>query len=263
LGTSSTISITWNNFTNPSVFGGYATEQIAGHVYCLSGDKITVDHNTCSNSGGQGVIFCYNAGIGTTNSIISNNHCEGNGQEGCTVYGGSSKLTSNNSVINNTSINNRFHQIEIWQSDNNTVTGNTVQENIIGRGNIGAITLYNSTGTTCTGNKVLCAQNNGIAIVAGSSNCIVSNNTIANTNGRNDVGGNNQYGNGILLDWDAVGDPQYLTIENNTISSSVAMLNKSGIYSTSNTIHHNKIDGNVFPGYEYRVHPYALATCGA
>ncbi|HEY8805547.1 MAG TPA: hypothetical protein VIM42_10670, partial [Clostridium sp.] len=34
-GDSSTISITWNNFTNPNTYAGYATEQISGHIYCL------------------------------------------------------------------------------------------------------------------------------------------------------------------------------------------------------------------------------------
>jgi len=188
-GDSSDINIMWNNFTNPETFGNYKEAQISGHVYCLSGDKITVDHNICNNSGGEGIIFAYNStdGRGVTNSIASNNHCEGCGEEGITTYGGSDKISNNNSIINNTCINNRYHQIEIWQSDNNVVTGNIVTENKSNVGNMGAITLYDSTGTTCTGNKIISAENNGIAILAGSLNCVVSNNTISDTNKANNT----------------------------------------------------------------------------
>lgn len=261
-GDSSFISITWNNFTNPSVYGGYQTEQISGHVYCLSGNNITVDHNTANNNGGQGIIFCYNSttGKGVTGSSISNNYCEGNGQEGTTVYGGSTKVTNSNSVIGNTCKNNRFNQIEIWQSDNNTVTGNTVEESITGVGNLGAICLFNATGTTCTGNTINSSNRNGIDIIAGSSYCTVSNNIIKDTNKANYPEA--EKGNGILLDWNGVADPQYITIENNTISSTGGIINKSGVYSTSNTNHHNTIDGNAITGYQYGVHPYAAATCG-
>jgi parallel beta-helix repeat protein len=263
-GNSSTINIQWNTFSNPSAFGNYATAQISGHVYCLSGTKITVDHNTANSNGGEGIIFCYNSttNMGVTNSVISNNHCEGNGEEGCTTYGGSNKISNNNSIINNTCINNRYHQIEIWQSDNNIITGNTVTENISGRGNIGAITLYNSTGTTCTGNKIISAENNGMAILAGSLNCTVSNNIIQNTNMCLDVA-TPQKGNGILMDWDCLLNISTITIDNNTISSTGGIINKSGIYSTCNTNEHNIISGNVITGYTTGVHQYAQETCGA
>jgi len=261
-GDNSDISITWNNFSNPSVFGGYTTEQISAHVYCLSGTKITVANNILNNNGGQGVIFCYNSitGKGVTNSSITSNHCEGNGQEGTTVYGGSAKVTSGNSVIGNTCINNRLNQIEIWQSDNNIVQNNTAQESIAGIGNLAAICLFATNGTTCTGNKVLSSESNGISIIAGTSNSVVSNNTITDTNKAKDTT-KPEKGNGILLDWNGVADPEYITIENNTMSSSNGIIAKSGVYSTSNTNHHNKIDGNVITGYQYGVHPYALATC--
>jgi len=261
-GDSSYINITWNNFTNPESFGGYKTEQISGHIYCLSGDKITVDHNTCNNSGGEGIIFAYNStdGRGVTNSIASNNHAEGNGEEGITTYGGSDKISNNNSIINNTCVNNRYHQIEIWQSDNIIVTGNTVKENIIGTGNMGSICLYDTTGTTCTGNKVISAENNGIAILAGSYNCVVSNNTISDTNKANDTTRADK-GNGILMDWCNYENISTITIENNTISSTNGVINKSGIYSTCNTNEHNKIDNNIVTNYTTTVHQYAQQTC--
>lgn len=231
-------------------------------MYCLSGNNITVDHNTANNNGGQGIIFCYNSttGKGVTGSSISNNYCEGNGQEGTTVYGGTTKVTNSNSVIGNTCKNNRFNQIEIWQSDNNTVIGNTVEESITGVGNLGAICLFNATGTTCTGNTINSANRNGIDVIAGSSYCTVSNNIIKDTNKANYPEA--EKGNGILLDWNGVADPQYITIENNTISSTGGIINKSGVYSTSNTNHHNTMDGNAITGYQYGVHPYAAATCG-
>ncbi|WP_414648729.1 right-handed parallel beta-helix repeat-containing protein [Clostridium sp.] len=76
---SSTITINKNIFNNPKVFGGYLKEQIGGHVYCLSGTKITVTNNSIKNSGGQGIIFSYNSATkkGTTSSAASNNTCEG------------------------------------------------------------------------------------------------------------------------------------------------------------------------------------------
>ena len=43
-------------------------------------------------------------------------------------------------------------------------------------------------------------------------------------------------------------------IKNGTIA-------KSGVYSTSNTNHYNKIDSNIIKGYKYGVHLYALETC--
>ena len=261
-GDSSTISITWNNFTNASVFGGYADAQISGHVYCLSGDKITVDHNTANSNGGQGIIFCYNSteGRGVTNSTISNNHCEGNGQENITSYGGDTFLTGSNTITGNTCINSRFNQLEIWQSNNNIVTGNTVQESIVGVGNLGAICLFSTTGTTCTGNTIVSSNRNGISVIAGSSFCTVSNNTIKDTNKANypEV----YKGNGILLDWNGIADPHDITIESNTMSSTGATIPKSGIYSTSNTKHNNTIDSNIISGYITDVSPYALDTCG-
>ena len=266
---SSNITIDNNNFDNAKVFGGYDREQISGHVYCLNGTNINVTNNLLKNSGGQGVIFGYNSttGKGTTNSVAINNKCEGNGQEGVTIYGGSNKVTSGNSIINNTCKNNRFNQIEVWQSNNNIVQNNTVEESlteaesITGIGNLGAICLFNTTGTTATGNNILSAQSNGIAIVAGTSNCIVSDNYIADTNGKNDIN-KPEKGNGILLDWNGVADPKYITITSNVISSSSAVIAKSGIYSTSNTNHHNQIDNNTISGYKNGLHEYAKMTIG-
>ncbi len=262
-GDSSDITIYNNYFDNPKVFGGFALAQISAHIYCLSGSRITATNNTLKNSGGQGIIFGYSStsGKGTTNCVALNNKCEGNGQEGITIYGGSNRVTSGNSIIGNTSKNNRYNQIEVWQANNNIVKNNTVEESIKGRGNMGAICLYATSGTTCIGNKVLCAQNNGIDIIAGSSNCTIANNNIANTNLNNSINTADK-GNGILLDWTGVADPQYITINNNTISSSNRIIAKSGVYSTSNTNHHNKIDSNIINGYKYGVHSYAQATCG-
>lgn len=259
---SSNITITNNNFDNAKVFGSYSTSQISGHVYCLNGTKINVNDNILKNSGGQGIIFGYNSttGKGTTNSVASNNICEGNGQEGATIYGGSKKVTSGNSFLNNTSKNNRFNQIEVWQSDNNIVQNNTVEESITGIGNLGAITLFNTTGTTVFGNNIKSAGSNGIAIVSGSSNCNVSDNYITDTNRKNDIN-TPEKGNGILLDWNGVGDPNHITIRSNVISSSNGTIAKSGIYSTSNTNHYNQIDSNTISGYKYGVHFYALSTC--
>ena len=104
--------------------------------------------------------------------------------------------------------------------------------------------MFTTTGTSVTGNKVLSSQSNGIAIIAGTLNCNVSDNTISDTNRKNDIN-TAEKGNGILLDWNGVADPQYITIANNTISSSNGIIAKSGIYSTSNTNHHNKIDNNI------------------
>jgi len=259
---SSNITIDKNKFDNEKVFGGYAKEQISGHVYSLNGNNIKVTNNILKNSGGQGVIFAYNSttGKGTTNSEASNNNCEGNGQEGATIYGGDKKATSGNSLIGNTCKNNRFNQIEVWQTDNNIVNNNTVEESLAGTGNLGAICLYDTTGTTASGNKVLSAQNNGIEITAGSYKCIVTNNDIQNTNGKNDNAA--EKGNGILLDSNGKSQPQYITIKNNKISSSSSVILKSGIYSTSKDNQHNKIDANTISGYKTGLHEYAKWTIG-
>ena len=260
---SSNITIDKNKFDNAKVFGGYEKEQISGHVYSLNGSNIKVTNNILKNSGGQGVIFAYNSttGKGTTNSVASNNHCEGNGQEGATIYGGDKKVTSGNSLIGNACKNNRFNQIEVWESDNNIVKNNTVEESVAGVGNLGAISLFHTTGTTASYNKVLSAQNNGIEITAGSYKCIITNNDIQNTNGKNDTTAV-QKGNGILLDSNGKSQPQYITIKNNKISSSNSVINKSGIYSTSNTNQHNKIDANTISGYKTGLHEYAKMTIG-
>jgi hypothetical protein len=109
---------------------------------------------------------------------------------------------------------------------------------------------------------VLSANSNGISIIAGTTKTIISNNNIANTNIANDTT-TPQKGNGILLDWNGMADPTYNTIENNIMTSSNGIIAKSGIYSTSNTDHHNTISGNEITGYAIGVNPYALATCGA
>jgi len=259
-GDSTDILIDKNTFDNPDVFGGYATEQISGHVYCLNASKVTVSNNTVRNNGGQGIIFGYNGttGKGTTDSIAINNICEGNGQEGITSYGGVTKVTHDNYIIGNTCRNNRFHQIEIWESDNNIVKSNTVEESKVGTGNIGAITLYNTLATVCKSNNILSARNNGIAIIAGTSKCDIKDNTICETNRQNNTNDASR-GNGILLDWNGVADPEYQTISRNLISS-IDTINKSGIYSTSNTNHHNAFDDNLILGYVTSIHEYALAT---
>ncbi|MGH4052361.1 MAG: right-handed parallel beta-helix repeat-containing protein [Clostridium sp.] len=260
---SSNIKIDNNNFNNAKAFDGYAKEQIAGHVYCMNGTKVSVTNNIIKNSGGQGIIFGYNSatGKGTTNSVASNNLSQGNGQEGITIYGGSKKVSSGNSLIGNTSKNNRFNQIEVWQSDNNTVKNNTVEESLAGTGNLGAITLFTTTGTTASENKVLSARNSGISITSGSSNCFITNNYIANTNGKNDIK-SAEKGNAILLDSCGISQPQYITIRSNKITSSSGIIAKSGIYSTSNENRHNKIDNNSTWGYKYGLHEYAAMTCG-
>lgn len=260
---SSNITIDKNNFDNAKVFGGYAKEQISGHIYCLNGNKISVTKNVLKNSGGQGVIFGFNSttGKGTTNSVASGNTCIGNGQEGLTIYGGDKKVTSGNSLIGNVSKNNRFNQIEVWQTKNNIVKNNTVEESIKGVGNLGAICLYETSNTTATGNKVLSAQKNGIDITAESSNNIVSNNIINNTNGENDNKAPEK-GNGILLDSNGKAQPHHITIKDNKISSSNGIVSKSGIYSTSNTNQHNTIDNNTIKGYKTGLHEYAKMTVG-
>jgi parallel beta-helix repeat protein len=260
---SSNITIHKNNFDNPEVFAGYEKEQISGHVYSLNGTKISVTDNILKNSGGQGVIFGYNSstGKGTTNSIASNNHAEGNGQEGATIYGGSEKVTYGNSLIGNTAKNNRFNQIEIWESNDNIVKGNTVEESLAGIGNLGAITLFDTKGTTVDSNKVVSAQTNGISIVSGSYNCTVSDNYIANTNGKKNTD-KFEVGNGILLDSNGKSEPQHITIKNNKISSSKGTISKSGIYSTANTNQNNKIDDNTITGYKTGLHEYAKMTIG-
>jgi parallel beta-helix repeat protein len=259
---SSNITIHNNNFDNPKVFGGYDVEQIGGHVYSLNGDNITVSNNILKNSGGQGVIFGYNSTTkkGTTNSVAKDNLLEGNGQEGATIYGGSTKVTSGNSLIGNTSKNNRFNQIEVWQSDNNIVQNNTVEESITGVGNLGAITLFNTTGTIVSGNNILSAQSNGISIVAGTSNTTVADNYIADTNRENDIN-TPEKGNGILLDWNGVADPKFITIRSNVIISNGETIAKSGVYSTSNKPHNNQIDNNTITRYKFGVHFYAQSTC--
>lgn len=256
------ITIDNNNFNNSTKYGGYTTAQIGGHVYCLNGARITVSNNVLNNSGGQGVIFGYNktTGKGTTDSIAINNFCQGNGQEGATIYGGSSKVTNNNSIISNNCTDNRFNQIEVWQADNCIVKDNTVSEPVSGTGSLGAISLFSTTKTTCTGNKVLSAQSNGIDITAGSLNCIISNNNISDTNKRKDIN-TPEKGNAILLDSNGITQPEYITITNNTISSTSSVINKSGIYSTSNTNHHNTISANTITGYHYGINPYAAMTC--
>jgi len=260
---SSNITIDTNNFDNAKAFDGYSKEQIAGHVYCMNGTKISVTNNILKNSGGQGIIFGFNSTTdkGTTNSVASNNQCIGNGQEGITIYGGSKKRSSWNSISNNTSKNNRFNQIEVWQSNNNVVQNNTVDESITGTGNLGAICLFTTTGTTVSENKVLSAQNNGIDITAGSSNCFITNNYVANTNGINNIN-SAEKGNGILLDSSGMSQPQYIMIRSNKISSSSGIIAKSGIYSTSNTNHHNTIDSNTITGYIVGLNSYAKMTCG-
>ena len=259
---SSNITIDNNKFENAKIFDGYSSPQISAHIYCMNGTKISVTNNILKNNGGHGVIFGYNSttGKGTTNSVASNNQCEGNGQGGITIYGGSKKRSSFNSISYNTSKNNRLDQIEVRQSDNNIVNNNIVDESINGFGNLGAICLFATTGTTVTSNKVLSAQSNGIAIIAGTSNCNVSSNNITNTNRQNDIN-KPERGNGILLDWSGVADPQYITITKNTINSSNGIISKSGVYSTSNTNHHNKIDNNLIRGYRFGLHLYAQMTC--
>jgi len=260
---STNIFIDKNNFDNPKVFGGYDKEQISGHIYSLSGSNIKVTNNIIKNSGGQGVIFGFNSttGKGTKNSLASKNYCEGNGQEGLTVYGGDKKVSSGNSIISNTSKNNRFNQIEIWQSNNNIVKNNIVEESLKGIGNLGAICLYDTWSTVCTGNKISSAQNNGIDITAGSSYCTITGNTISNTNGKKDSN-KNEMGNGILLDTNGKSDPHHITIKNNKINSSAKIIDKSGIYSTSNKNQHNKIETNTITGYKTGLHEYAKMTIG-
>ena len=260
---SSSITIDNNNFDNAKVFAGYDKEQISGHIYSLNGSKIKVTNNVLKNSGGQGVIFGYNSttGKGTTSSVASGNFCEGNGQEGATIYGGDKKVSRGNSIISNTCKNNRFNQIEVWQSDNNIVKNNIVEESVAGIGNLGAICLYDTAETTCTGNKISYAQNNGIDITAGSSNCTITGNTIEDTNGKKDTN-TVEMGNGILLDSNGKSQPQHITIKNNKISSSNGIIAKSGIYSTSNTNQHNIINSNTISGYKVGLHEYAKMTIG-
>jgi parallel beta-helix repeat protein len=258
---SSNIRIDNNKFDNAKAFGGYDREQISGHVYSLNGTDIKVTNNILRNSGGQGVIFGYNSitGKGTTNSVASNNLCVGNGQEGATIYGGVDKVTSGNSLIHNTSKNNRFNQIEVWESDNNLVQNNTVEESLPGTGNMGAISLFATSGTTVSGNKVLSAQNNGIEITAGSTNCAITDNHIADTNVKKNVDAPER-GNAILLDSNGKSQPKFITIRSNEITASNEIIQKSGIYSTSNENQNNKIDSNTVTGYKYGLHSYAYLT---
>ena len=260
---SSSITIDNNNFDNPKIFDGFSKEQISGHVYCMNGTKITVTNNIIKNSGGQGIIFGYNSttGKGTTNCVARNNQCLGNGQEGITIYGGSKKVTSGNSIIGNTCKNNRFNQIEVWQANNNIVRSNTVEESIARSGNLGAICLFSATKIACSENKVLSAQNNGIDVTAGSYDCTIADNSIANSNGRDNIN-TSEKGNAILLDSNAIADPQHITIKDNEISSSIGIIDKSGIYSTSNDDHQNIIDSNTITSYKVGLHSYAEMTCG-
>jgi len=69
-------------------------------------------------------------------------------------------------------------------------------------------------------------------------------------------------GNAILLDSNGLTQPQHITITNNTIASSGAVIYKSGVYSTSASNQHNIISNNNITGYQYRVHYYAQKTCG-
>lgn len=265
-GTSHDIKIDNNFFDNPYIYGGYSQEQLCGHVYVLSGDSITVSNNTIKNSGGQGILFGHNVTInlGTTNCLASGNYCEGNGQEGITVFGGEeikSYLTYNNTVINNTCVNNRFNQMEIYGADRCLVSGNKVGEYTNNCGNFGAITIYWSDETTVDNNTILRANNNGIAIIAGSTNCLIMGNAIYDTNQYNLPEGHQ--GQGILLDDCAIKNPEHITIKNNLIESVIHpeyTAEKSGVYSASNRIHYNTIENNIAYGYEYSEHPYALAT---
>jgi len=260
---SSNITIDNNSFDNAKVFDGNKSEQIAGHVYCMNGTKISVKNNILKNSGGQGIIFGYNSTTdkGTTHSVASNNQCSGNGQEGITIYGGNKKRSRFNTISNNTSKNNRFNQIEVWQSNNNLVQNNFVDESIKGCGNLGAICLFATNGTIVKSNKVLSSQNNGIDITAGSYKCTIADNSIANSNGKNNID-TSEKGNAILLDSNGISDPQQITISNNEISSSKGIIDKSGIYSTSNNNHHNTIDSNTITGYKVGLHSYARMTSG-
>ena len=102
---------------------------------------------------------------------------------------------------------------------------------------MGAICLFDTTGTTA------------------------SDNYIADTNGENDIN-TPEKGNAILLDWNGKADPNHLTITSNVISSSNAVIAKSGVYSTSKTNQHNEISSNIITGYNDGVNWYALLTCG-
>jgi len=92
--------------------------------------------------------------------------------------------------------------LHTFNPKNKKGTNNTVEESIKGRGNMGAICLFTTNGTTCSGNKVLSAQNNGIDTTAGSLNCTITDNNIANTNFINNINAAEK-GNGILLDWNS------------------------------------------------------------
>lgn len=256
------IKIDGNTMTNPTQFGGYGAGQNSGHVYVLSGIEIEVINNHITNNGGQGIGFVYNSGLGAgaVRCKAIGNHCEGNGQEGITSFGGASKLSFDNIIQGNTCKNNRFHQIEVWQSDRCTVTGNIVEESATTYGNIGAITLYQTEHTTVGHNSVKQATSNGIAVVAGSKKCIVSNNTVKNTNTANS--GSTNAGQGILLDSSGGSQPSELTIIGNVFESTNGFTaSKSGVSSTANTIKFNRIANNNAFGYFTAAHEFALLTC--
>ena len=103
------------------------------------------------------------------------------------------------------------------------------------------------------------AQTNGIDITAGSLNCVITDNDIQNTNAIKDIN-SAEKGNGILLDSNGISQPQYITIKANKISSNSGIIDKSGIYSTSNINQHNKIDSNSIWSYKYGLHEYADMT---
>jgi hypothetical protein len=260
---SSDIDISHNVFDNPSLYGGYATEQNSAHVNCLNGIRINVSFNVVKNNGGQGIIFGNNTSSlkGTTNSKAVGNYCEGNGQEGITSFGGTGKYAKYNVIANNICKNNRFHQIEIWLSQNVEVTGNLVEEDT-NIGNMGAITVYGSDNVVVDANEVLKAQNNGVAILYGAKYCSFKNNMIKNTNIKNSS--NAQDGNGFNLDANGGTKPSFIDIKGNTIiSENIALTQgtKSGVYSTYTDNQNNDISNNKAVGYLQQEHTFALQTC--
>jgi hypothetical protein len=260
---SSDIEISHNIFDNPSLYGGYGTEQTTAHVNCLNGHRIDVSYNVVKNNGGQGIIFSYNSSSqkGTTNSKAIGNYCEGNGQEGITSFGGTGKYAKDNIISNNICKNNRFHQIEVWLSQNVSVVGNIVEEDT-NTGNMGAITIYGTDNAVVDANEVLKAKSNGIAILFGTKHSSIKNNLIKNTNLRNSS--NAQDGNGIVLDPNGGVKPSFVDIKNNTIiSENVALTtaSKAGVYSTYTDNQNNDINYNRAVGYQQQEHTFALQTC--
>jgi hypothetical protein len=260
---SSDIEISHNIFDNPSLYGGYGTEQTSAHVNCLNGNRINVSFNIVKNNGGQGIIFGCNSTLlkGTTNAKAIGNYCEGNGQEGITSFGGSGKYAKNNVIANNICKNNRFHQIEVWLSQNVEVVGNIVEEDT-NIGNMGAITVYGSDNVVVDANEVLKAQSNGIAILFGTKYCSIKNNSIKNTNIRSVAPA--EGGNGIVLDANGGSKPSFVDIKGNTIISENLALTqgvKSGVYSTYTDNQQNDISNNRSVGYLQPEHTFALQTC--